>query len=446
VTVPVGAGTTLALAGGDQPSYDLGEARTPDGFDQWCAARDRREDNSESVVYLGRDMTGYEDLDGHGQWQINPTYGTAWAPRVAAGWTPYQNGRWAWNEPFGWTWVDDAPWGFTTSHYGRWAYADQAWIWVPHADGMRMSRPVYAPALVVFVGGPGLRGAASAGGGVAWFPLGPREPYLPAYPVSRSYLAAVNAGSLPPGAVVNLAAMPHVNQTIPGAVTAVPQSVFLGARPVAGATLAVRGRALAQGTRLGSAPALVPGRESLLAAGPGAPSASRPPASDWARPLQVRNRFPLAAVPFAARQRALAAGQGRPLGAPALTGLRRADPGVRAIPTRLATSPAPGGRLRPARPELLQRQPVNGGRPFQPQGQPRPGVQGQPRPGTQGQDRPELDRGFGQPRNPQNGQQRGPAGRPGQARGQRRVPPRRPNPRAQGGGRGGGGERQRESR
>ncbi|MDR3673617.1 MAG: hypothetical protein P4L36_22425 [Holophaga sp.] len=484
VTVPVSPGTTLALAGGDQPSYDVGEARAPDAFDRWCAARERREDHSESAIYLGRDMTGYEDLDGQGQWTMDPTYGTAWAPRVAAGWTPYQNGRWVWSEPWGWTWVDDAPWGFATSHYGRWAHAGQGWLWVPHAEGMRQSRPVYAPALVAFVGGPGLRGA-SAGAGVAWFPLGPQEPYVPAYPASRAYVAALNAGSLPPGAVVNPAAGPRVNRNIPGAVTVVPQSVFLGARPVAGATLAVHGQILEQGAQIGSAPALTPRRESLLAALPGAPPASRPPASGWARPLQVRNHIPVATVPFDSRQQALAAGRGRPLAAPALTGLRRQDPDARAVPTRLATSPAPGGRLRPARPELLQRQPSNGNRPFQPPPQPRSGNQPQPRPGgpfqqrsgnlpqsrpgspfqsrpgNPAQERPNLDRGFGPPRgaqdgpqrapqdgqlrgpqDAQDGQQRGPVGRPNQMRGQRRLPPRRPNPgRAQG--REGGGERRR---
>jgi hypothetical protein len=463
VTVPVSAGTTLALAGGDQPSYDVGEARVPDAFDQWCGARDRREDSSESAVYLGRDMTGYEDLDGQGQWQINPTYGTAWAPRVAAGWTPYQDGRWIWSEPYGWTWVDNAPWGFTTSHYGRWAYADHAWIWVPHAEGMRMSRPVYAPALVAFAGGPGVRGTASAGAGVAWFPLGPREPYLPAYPVSRTYVAALNAGSLPPGAVVNLAASAHVNQNVPGAVTVVPQSVFLGARPVAGATLAVRGQALPQGLRTGSAPALVPGRESLLAAVPGAAPASRPPAS-WARPLQVRNHFPVAAVPFAARQQALAAGHGRPLAAPALTGLRRQDPGLRAIPTRLATSPAPGGRLRPVR-DLT---PLQSARPFTPpRGSFRPGMaiqsvgpgpqEAAPGPSRPMRNQPSAGAQQGRPNGPggpnqqgrpnQQGEpnQQGRPNGPNGMKGQRRNPPRRPG-RPQGGGRAGGGERQRESR
>jgi hypothetical protein len=443
VTVPVQAGATLELAGGEPPSYDLVAQRAPDAFDQWCALRQQRQDGSESAVYLGRDMPGCADLDGQGEWKLQPGYGTAWAPRVSAGWAPYRDGRWVWSEPWGWTWVDDAPWGYATSHYGRWTQADGAWLWLPYAEGMRGSRPVYAPALVAFVGGPGLHGPAGAAGGVAWFPLGPRESYQPAYPASRAYLQAVNAASLPPGAPASAA---HVNRDLPGALTAVPQSVFLGARPVAAAALAVHGQG--QGLRVGGAPALVPGRESVLAG----PAGAAPPA--WGRAtLQVRNHLPLAVVPFESRQRALAAGQGRPLGAPALTGLRRQDPAVRAIPARLATSPAPGGSLRPARPGLSPFHP-GGPRPFSP---PSGAMGGQP--AGRGAQAPPPRPGSVPPRNPPGAQQRGQApggqGRPNgqngprRFQGQGRKQPRRVNPvrpQGRGEGREGGGERQREPR
>jgi len=459
VTVPVQAGATLELAGGDPPSYDLVAQRAPDAFDQWCALRQERQAGSESAVYLGRDLTGYADLDGQGDWKLQPGLGTAWAPRVGPGWAPYRDGRWVWSDPWGWTWVDDAPWGYATSHYGRWAQAGGAWLWVPYAEGRRESRPVYAPALVAFVGGPGLHGPAGAAGGVAWFPLGPREPYQPAYPASRAYLQAVNAGSLPPGAPAGAA---HVNRDLPGALTVVPQSVFLGARPVAPAALAVRGAG--QGLRAGGAPALAPGRESVLAG----PAGAAPPA--WGHvTLQVRNHLPLAVVPFETRQRALAAGRGRPLGAPALAGLRRQDPAARPVPARLATSPGPGGSLRPARPGLSPFHPA-GPRPFtpppggmraQPPGgpsvqspggpsvqspggasaPPRPGA-GQPRSQPGAQQRGQAPGGQGRP-NGQNGQngQNGPRRLKGQGRNQpRRVVPGRPQKGE--GGREGGGERQ----
>ena len=56
-------------------------------------------------------------------------------------------------------------------------------------------RPVYAPALVAWVGGPRFSlsiAVGGGGGGVAWFPLGPREVYVPSYPVSRTYVTNVN--------------------------------------------------------------------------------------------------------------------------------------------------------------------------------------------------------------------------------------------------------------
>src|SRR5208282_4922598 len=70
-------------------------------------------------------------------------------------------------------------------HYGRWAFVAGRWGWVP---GPREVRPVYAPALVVFVGG----GGPAMGGNVAWFPLGPREVYVPPYHVSQTYVNQVN--------------------------------------------------------------------------------------------------------------------------------------------------------------------------------------------------------------------------------------------------------------
>ena len=53
-------------------------------------------------------------------------------------------------------------------------------------------RPVYAPALVVFVGGGGI----AFGGNVAWFPLGPREVYVPPYRTSPDYVRNLNANNV----------------------------------------------------------------------------------------------------------------------------------------------------------------------------------------------------------------------------------------------------------
>ena len=49
-------------------------------------------------------------------------------------------------------------------------------------------------ALVAFVVGSNFQISISSGnvGGVAWFPLGPRDVYRPAYPVSRGYFENIN--------------------------------------------------------------------------------------------------------------------------------------------------------------------------------------------------------------------------------------------------------------
>ena len=152
-----------------------------DDFDRWAIDRDRGYDTSISARYVSPDVVGYQDLDTNGTWRTDATYGNVWFPnRVEAGWAPYRDGHWAWVDPWGWTWVDDAPWGFAVSHYGRWASVRGSWGWIP---GPVRSRAYYAPALVAFVGGNGFSLSISSGnvGGIAWFPLGPREVYRPSY-------------------------------------------------------------------------------------------------------------------------------------------------------------------------------------------------------------------------------------------------------------------------
>jgi hypothetical protein len=164
-----------------------------DDFDAWCDQRNRRYADSPSRQYVSDDVIGYQDLDQYGEWSSDPEYGQVWYPaRVDAGWAPYRDGHWAWVGPWGWTWVDDAPWGFAPYHYGRWAWRSRGWCWVPGPIGWR---PVYAPALVAFVGGNHWR--ASVGSApVGWYPLGPGEVYDPWYRGSRRYYTRVNVTNI----------------------------------------------------------------------------------------------------------------------------------------------------------------------------------------------------------------------------------------------------------
>jgi DNA segregation ATPase FtsK/SpoIIIE-like protein len=163
-----------------------------DDFDRWASERNRAEDQSVSARYVPRSVIGYSQLDSYGTWGQEADYGAVWYPRVTVqDWAPYRYGRWTYVRPWGWTWVDDAPWGFAPFHYGRWAFIHNRWAWVPGRIG---PRPVYSPALVVFVGGGGVNFSISIGSnpGIAWYPLGPGEAWYPPYRYSPRYLSGVN--------------------------------------------------------------------------------------------------------------------------------------------------------------------------------------------------------------------------------------------------------------
>jgi hypothetical protein len=193
---------------------------------------DQREARSVSARYVSPEMTGVEDLDRDGRWEQHPEFGAVWLPlNVAADWAPYSDGRWTWVQPWGWTWVDNARWGFAPLHYGRWAWWRNAWCWVP---GAYVARPVYAPALVAWVGGGGWGQGPNLGGpSVGWLPLAPREVYAPYYAVTPRYRERINP--TPPyrwqpdrgrGPVV------FGNQGVPHAVTVVPRDNWLQRQPV----------------------------------------------------------------------------------------------------------------------------------------------------------------------------------------------------------------------
>lgn len=161
-----------------------------DDFDRWVDARDGRYGDRPARNYVSEGVVGYRDLDDHGRWESVSDYGPVWYPTVVVqDWAPYRYGHWVVVHPWGWTWVDDAPWGYAPFHYGRWVSWHGRWGWVP---GPRHVRPVYAPALVGFIGGPSLTIGFHSGPPVGWFPLGPRDVYCPPYRVTRNYFTQVN--------------------------------------------------------------------------------------------------------------------------------------------------------------------------------------------------------------------------------------------------------------
>ena len=275
-------GDHATFSGTDSLTYDGGQAGPPDDFDQWCGSRDEREDRSASARYVSRDVDGYDDLDDNGEWRSVPDYGYVWFPTtVSVGWAPYRFGHWVFVAPWGWTWVEDEPWGFAPFHYGRWAVFGGAWCWVP---GPVVVRPVYAPALVVFVGGAHFGAGLSfgVGGGVAWFPLGPREVYVPPYRVSERYVQNVNVTNTTVNVVtvtnvyrnVNVTNVTYMHQNNVAAVTAVSHDTFVNARPVAAASVRVNAQQIQQ-AEVQHNFAVAPVRQSVV--GASAPAAVRPP-------------------------------------------------------------------------------------------------------------------------------------------------------------------------
>jgi hypothetical protein len=304
------ANQSATFTGSDHLDYDLGQVPDRDNFDDWAFDRDAREDRSDSANYVSREMTGYEDLDEYGDWNYVAGYGECWRPRaVVVGWAPYRYGHWVYVGPWGWTWVEDEPWGFAPFHYGRWAFVNNGWFWVP---GPVVVRPVWAPALVAFVGGgPGFH--FSGGVGVGWFPLAPGEVYLPGYHVSRTYVNNINITNTTVNVtrvtnvyntvIVNKSAtvnnITYVNQHVTNGVTVVSHDAFVNARPVAQNVMRVEPREIAAAP-VSHAVVAEPARASVI--GTGRPVAVRPPAAVLSRPVVAIRTPPAPQRPIEQRQ------------------------------------------------------------------------------------------------------------------------------------------------
>jgi len=245
--LPVTAGQRAEfwIDSGGVAQYAL-SAPVNDDFTAWNNDRDRRVLTPVATRYVSPEMTGADELDRYGRWEQSPEYGPLWTPTaVAVDWAPYRAGHWAWVRPWGWTWVDDAPWGFAPFHYGRWVYFRNNWCWTP---GARVARPVYAPALVAWVGGPRANVSITVGGGpsVGWFPLAPREVYVPSYRVSPRYAQNINITHVTNVTVINnvfknpQAPREFGNRRLQNAITVVPTSVMTSRQPVAPAAAQVR--------------------------------------------------------------------------------------------------------------------------------------------------------------------------------------------------------------
>jgi hypothetical protein len=381
-----GNGETYMLRGGQRGTFsgtdylnvDVVDIWGPDEFDTWSEGRDHRYDYSRSAQYLSHDVVGFDDLDDYGDWRDDANYGHVWFPnQVAFGWAPYHEGHWDWIAPWGWTWVDDSSWGYAPFHYGRWVSVGGRWGWVA---GPVAVQAVYAPALVVFIGG----GPGGFGGNVGWFALGPREVYVPSYHVSMAYVNRVNISSTTVNITTvtnvynttiinnttNITNITYANRNVQGAVMVVPQRAFVSAQPVAKVAVTVSAREIASAP-MSARVAVAPTRESVL--GAKAATAGRvaaPPAAVSSRQVVAKKTPPPPPVPFAKQQQALAAHPGQPLARSEVQTLRPANtaaarPMVKQAPPGKPATPNvgrpgnPPNAARPGQPAPTANQPAN---------------------------------------------------------------------------------------
>jgi hypothetical protein len=206
-------------------------------------------------------------------------------------------------------------------------------------------RPVYAPALVAFIGGPRFGLSISVGGGggdVGWFPLGPREVYVPGYNTSRAYVNRVNVTNTTVNnttitnvyntqvtninnTTTNRTEIKYVNRTVPGGVTAVPQDAFTNAQPVAKAAVKVDAQQIASAP-VNPRAAFVPTKNSVL--GASATTGTRmvqPPPAVASRTVVAKTPPPAPPVSFEKQQQSLAAHPGQPLAKNEVQNLRPAN-------------------------------------------------------------------------------------------------------------------------
>jgi len=296
--VPLEAGSLMAIDGLDAPVYDITSLPRADSWDQWVETRARRSRDDGSRRYVAADISGVDDLDEYGRWSQVPEYGNCWSPaNVSADWQPYRSGRWAWQDPWGWSWVSNEPWGWAPYHYGRWVNSRSRWYWVPVGPDVRSVR--YAPALVAFVGGPGFSLSVSLGGGgyVGWFPLAPRDPFVPWWG-SRAR-------------ETNVTNVTYVNRTY---VTVVNQNTFISGAPVASNTVrdATVVRAISAAPVVRGPLPVVPVASSIRVSERAGP-APRPPAVALTRAVVTRLAPAPAPAPFREKANLIRENRGAPV-------------------------------------------------------------------------------------------------------------------------------------
>ena len=347
--MPIEAGQAALVYAGYDPQLQDAEDTAIDDWARrrWAQARWTQDEA------LPAAMTGAAVLASYGEFMPSPDYGRVWFPRdVPADWAPYRYGHWAYVAPWGYTWIDDQPWGFAPFHYGRWVQVEGRWGWIA---GQPQPEPVYAPALVAFIGVPGLNVGVSVGGsGLGWVPLGPEEVYRPTYEVSSNYIRNVNVSNVRTETInrviVNNVTINNVTYRNAAAATVVPAAAFSGGRPVQRAAVAVSASAIANAQSVRPAivapptPAALSGAVHREGAAPVVRAAPPPARLAVVRAAVVAHPVGASKPPVIAGAR-LTAPAPRPAGAPARVSIAPAqakEPAARPIIRAPTAAPANG--------------------------------------------------------------------------------------------------------
>jgi hypothetical protein len=214
------------------------------------------------------------------------------------------------------------------------------------------------------------------GAGVAWFALGPREVYVPSYPVSRRYVNNINVSNTTVNTTVinnvynttiinnrtvNVTNVNYVNRNVPGAVAATTSQAFTTAQPVARNVVHVDERAIVSAPVRAVTPAEVPTKQAVLGGGPLA--AARPTEMVQTRTVVARVMPPAPPPAFERRQEAIRLNGGKPLSVGAVRSIPTSQPPISATvriappatpvvqpPTRPGFSPSARADREPVRP------------------------------------------------------------------------------------------------
>jgi hypothetical protein len=337
---PVAANQQVVITGSESPHVETAVPPALTAWDRWNYQRSDYLAQPASAKQLPAGVYGAEALDQHGSWRTVESYGSVWVPAgVAPGWSPYSTGRWIWDPRFGWTWLDDAPWGWAPYHHGRWIFVGSYWAWAP---GPIIARPVYSPALVVFLGGPVVVGRP-----LYWAPLGWGEPVIrwwgrPRY-VGVAWWGGWGGPRVVNNVVINRTTTVNVttinvyrNVNVTNAVVGVPADRF-GQGAVRPVRLADAGEARRL-TPVRGAVDVRPVAASVT--GSATAAAARPPDAVRARPV-VATRAPVDTTPVLREQ-------GLPAAAPATAPQQRIVPAPVRVTPPAAASPAPSPARGPA--------------------------------------------------------------------------------------------------